>query len=139
MARNFRYNVENDITEMKTFEKQQFISIESFRKNGEGVKTPVWFVQEGETLYAWTEMDSWKVKRIRRNPRVRIAPCKYSGELLGEQVEAVGAVDDSGEAQAHLVDLMSKKYGLQFRFLRWLNMRRGGKYTALSIRPAEPA
>ncbi|HAE59309.1 MAG TPA: PPOX class F420-dependent oxidoreductase, partial [Anaerolineae bacterium] len=48
-----------------TFQNQQYLSIETFRKNGQGVKTPVWFVQDGEVLYIWTQTDSGKAKRVR--------------------------------------------------------------------------
>jgi hypothetical protein len=59
----------------KPFEKQKYLNIETFRKNGEGVRTPVWFVQDGEVLYARTIANSGKVKRIRNNGQVKIAPC----------------------------------------------------------------
>jgi hypothetical protein len=41
-----------------TFQNQQYLSLETFRKNGQGVKTPVWFAQDGEVLYIWTQTDS---------------------------------------------------------------------------------
>lgn len=42
------------MTLLQQFENQQFLNLETFRKNGIGVKTPVWFVQDGETLYVRT-------------------------------------------------------------------------------------
>ena len=71
---------------MTTFDQltqQQYINLETFRKSGVGVKTPVWFVQEGETLFVRTVANSGKVKRIRNNTHVNIAPCKADGALLG--------------------------------------------------------
>ena len=62
------------MTDVKQFRDQEFLSIETFRKNGIGVKTTVWFVQEGDMLYVWTIGDSGKAKRIRNNARVNIAP-----------------------------------------------------------------
>ena len=58
----------------------KFLNLETFRKNGNGVKTPVWFVQEGEVLYVRTIADSGKVKRIRNNQQVNVAPCKANGD-----------------------------------------------------------
>ena len=55
------------------FGAQKYISLETFKKNGQGVKTPVWFVLQNDAFYVYTEADSWKVKRIRNNPRVRVA------------------------------------------------------------------
>jgi len=54
------------------FGDQNYISLETFKKNGQGVKTPVWFVLHKNAFYAYTEADSWKVKRIPNNPRVRV-------------------------------------------------------------------
>jgi len=62
------------MTDVKQFKDQEFLSIETFRKNGSGVKTTVWFAQEGDMLYVWTIGESGKAKRIRNNARVNIAP-----------------------------------------------------------------
>ena len=39
---------------LKQFEGQSFLNLETFRRNGSGVKTPVWFTQDGQTLYVRT-------------------------------------------------------------------------------------
>jgi PPOX class probable F420-dependent enzyme len=51
----------------------KYLSITSFRRDGTGVATPVWFVQEAGRLLIQTDASSYKVRRIRRNPRVMIA------------------------------------------------------------------
>ena len=56
------------------FENQRFIALETYRKNGTPVITPLGFVQDGATLYVRTTADSGKVKRIRNNSRVRVVP-----------------------------------------------------------------
>ncbi len=118
---------------LDAFTKQNYLVIESYRKNGTAVRTPVWFVEEGGVLYVWTLADSGKAKRIRRNGRIRIAPCTASGTPLGEWVEAQAEADASPEALAHVQALMRRKYGLAFLFFRLLG--RGRAYTALAIRP----
>lgn len=50
-----------------------YIALETFRKSGEGVVTPVWVTTEGDKPYVWTVDDSGKVKRIRNNGCVRVA------------------------------------------------------------------
>ena len=69
------------------FEGQKYLSLETFRKNGEGVRTPIWFAAEKDggaaVLYIYTIADTGKVKRIRNNPRVRIAPCDMRGNVTG--------------------------------------------------------
>ena len=56
-----------------TFENQKYLNLETFRKSGVGVKTPVWFVQEGDVLFVRTGAIRVKVKRIRNNSQVNIA------------------------------------------------------------------
>ena len=68
-------------TKLAPFADQKYLSLETFKKNGQGVKTPVWFVLHENALYAYTEADSWKVKRIRSNPRVRVAVCGMRGDI----------------------------------------------------------
>jgi hypothetical protein len=79
-------------TDLEQFQDQEFLSLETFRRNGIGVRTPVWFAQEGDSLYIWTVGDSGKIKRIRTNPRVNIAPCKRFGKVTGEWVAAETSV-----------------------------------------------
>jgi PPOX class probable F420-dependent enzyme len=118
---------------LKQFEKQQFLNIETFRKNGQGVKTPVWFAQDGDTLRIWTGIASGKVKRIRNNGNVRIVPSTPSGEALGEWVNASATVDDSEIKVNETETLFKKKYGVVFTILSSLNKWRGGKYASIEV------
>ncbi len=119
---------------LKPFEKQQYLNIETFRKNGQGIKTPVWFVQDGETLRVWTQAGAGKSKRIRNNGTVRIAPCTSSGQLLGEWQDARAKTDESPEAIKHVTKLMQKKYGIMFNIFGFVGRMRGGaKYTAITV------
>jgi PPOX class probable F420-dependent enzyme len=121
------------MNQIKQFENQQYLNIETFRKNGEGVKTPVWFAQDGETLHVWTGTSSGKAKRIRNNGKVRIAPSTASGEAVGEWVNGKATVNDSEDKVRYTESLFKNKYGFVFRFLSRLNKWRGGKYTSIEI------
>ncbi len=112
---------------LEVFTGHRYLNLEAFRKSGRGVQTPVWFVREGEALYVWTEATSGKVKRIRRNPRVRIAPSDARGTPLGPWLEAQAEVLDDPQAVARVQRLMAAKYGLlffAFRLLAKLRRRR---------------
>jgi PPOX class probable F420-dependent enzyme len=115
------------------FEGHRYLNLETFRKSGEGVRTPVWFVREGHTLHVWTLADSGKVRRIRRNSRVRIAPCTVSGRLLGDWVAAHAEVDGSPEALRHVSRLMRSKYGIAFLLFAWVGRLQRARYTTLRI------
>jgi uncharacterized protein len=97
---------------LNQFEKQKYLNLETFRKSGESMKTPVWFTQDGQILYVLTMANSGKVKRIRNNGRVNIAPCRMDGKLTGTWVPA-RARQVTDPAVSTTVDrLLDRKYGL---------------------------
>lgn len=94
------------------FGDHKYISLETFKKNGDGVKTPVWFALHGDVMYVYTEADSWKVKRIRNNPRVRVALCTVRGRVIGPWVDGTAAIIEGDERQ--LADkALDRKYWLK--------------------------
>lgn len=115
------------------FLTHSYLNLESFRKSGQGVKTPVWFVQEDSKLYVWTEARSGKARRVRNNARVNLAPCKGNGDLLGAWVSATAVRDDSPAAQKHVRSLMVRKYGWVFHVFTLLGKLRGSDYTTLQL------
>ena len=69
----------------KDISGQKYISLITFRNSGAAVPTPVWFAEQDGKLYVKTRNDSGKYKRIRNNPRVKIAPCNMRGKLTGPE------------------------------------------------------
>jgi len=107
---------------LEQFRSEKYISLETFKKNGEGVKTPIWFVLHNNALYAYTEADSWKVKRIRNNPRVRVAACSVRGRVKGQWLDATASIIDGDERSAANAEL-DRKYFLKriFNLLARMN------------------
>ena len=97
---------------LEQFEKQKYLNLETFRKNGQSMKTPVWFTQAGQTIYVLTMANSGKVKRIRNNGWVNIAPCKMDGKLTGTWVQAQARQVTDTEISTTVDRLVDKKYGL---------------------------
>ena len=100
---------------------EKYISLTTFKKDGTAVATPVWVVSDdGRRLLVWTGPDTWKVKRLRRDPRVVVAASDYRGRVRGESVEGVGRLLDI--PQGSLVEpLLDRKYGLMRRLLGVFN------------------
>ncbi len=120
-------------TDLSQFSGRQYLSIESFRKDGRGVRTPVWFAEGDGVFYVYTLADSYKVKRIRNNPRIRIAPCDARGGVKGEWVEATATIlDENGERRTH--QLLNAKYGLIKRAMDVISKLRQNKRAAIAIR-----
>ncbi len=118
---------------LESLQKRQYISLTTFRKSGQAVATPVWFAVVGERLYVWTGRDSGKVKRIRNNATVQVAPSTASGKLLGPAFEASARLLPEGE-EGVADEALRRKYGWQFRLLAWYSRRRGAQYVYLEIR-----
>ncbi len=98
------------------FRHQKYLNLETFKRDGRGVKTPVWFVvRETGAFYVYTAADSWKVKRIRNNPRVRIAPCDMRGNVTGEWQAATAQIV-SGDEERVANRLLDQKYFLKKLF-----------------------
>jgi PPOX class probable F420-dependent enzyme len=122
---------------LNQFDRQQYLNIETFRKSGVGVKTPVWFVQDGDTIYVRTVADSGKVKRIRNNGHVNIAPCKSDGRPVGIWVPAM-AREIRDEAFDRKVDrLLDKKYGLMKKMFGLASTLQKRQSTVLELRLGE--
>jgi PPOX class probable F420-dependent enzyme len=125
------------MTSLDLLNRQQYLNIETFRKSGVGVKTPVWFVQEGDTIFVRTGADSGKVKRIRNNAQVKIVPCKADGTPLGGWMPAT-ARQVKDEDTARKVDrLLDKKYGLMKKMFALMSSWRGRKDTILELKASD--
>lgn len=96
--------------------KHKYISFETYRKSGQPVSTPVWFMIDNNLVYVVTRSTTGKVKRLRNNPAVRIAPSGYRGEPKGEWISGKARFSEGAEAE-RAVQLRKKKYGLQARLV----------------------
>ena len=122
------------MNELEAFANQQYLNLETFRKSGVGVKTPVWFVQDAETLFVRTVADSGKVKRVRNNASVNIAPCKVDGAVVGEWVPASAREIKEQETSRKVDRLLGKKYGLMKTMFSWMSALQRRKSTVLEIK-----
>jgi uncharacterized protein len=95
----------------------KYLSLTSFRRDGTGVATPVWFVEAGGRLLVETDAGSYKVRRIRRDPRVTIAPCTATGRLRGTPVPAWAELLPDAEV-ARVERLMARKYRVDLLFIK---------------------
>ncbi|WP_084729495.1 PPOX class F420-dependent oxidoreductase [Streptacidiphilus neutrinimicus] len=95
--------------------RAHYVSLTTYRKNGTPVATPVWLAVDGGMLYVWTEAGSGKVKRLRRDGRVKVAVCDVRGRIApgAAEAEGVGRLLDA-EGTEKVRRLMARKY-LMFR------------------------
>ncbi len=97
-----------------TLAGQRYLNLETYRRSGKGVRTPVWFAAapehpDGPRLYVYTTAESGKVKRIRRAGVVKIAPCDARGRVTGAWIAARAEIVGGAEFVAGM-RLLDRKY-----------------------------
>ncbi|WP_320067322.1 PPOX class F420-dependent oxidoreductase [Micromonospora sp. RTGN7] len=117
------------MTTLDRLAAEKYVLLTTFRKDGRAVSTPVWAVRDGDTLAAWTAVDSGKVKRIRRSGAVTVAPCDLRGRPHGEAVAGHAIICDPAETR-RIRELLKQKYRLMGRLsLLGSRLRRGERGT----------
>ena len=110
---------------------ERYVSLATFRRSGEEMRTPVWFVAApgtgGRSLWVYTNAKSGKVKRIRRDPRARVAACDVRGRVHGEWLAARARLIEGDVAQRPAFEALLAKYGWQMRALK-LAAQLGGRW-----------
>src|SRR6185436_6353078 len=107
------------------FANYNYLNLESYRKTGHPVTTPMWFAEYNGALYIYSLANSGKVKRIRNNANVRVVPSDTRGKPKGEWVEAKARIlDERGAELGH--KLLNEKY-------RWMK-RMGDIFSKLRKR-----
>ena len=113
------------VTDLDRLAPEKYISLTTYRRDGRAVATPVWMVRDGDALAVWTAGDSGKVKRLRHNDQVTVAPCDARGRTHGAAVPGrARLLDTAGTDEVR--DLLKRKYGLLGRLtLLGSKLRRG--------------
>ncbi|MFG2823530.1 PPOX class F420-dependent oxidoreductase [Kitasatospora sp. NPDC048365] len=100
-----------DPSTLHALTRARYVSLTTFRKDGTPVATPVWHVVDNGLLYVWTEADSWKVKRLRRDPRAEVVVCDVRGRIKPGAAKAAGTgrvLDAEGREKVRR--LLGRKY-----------------------------
>ena len=93
------------------FLDQKYINLETYKRDGTHVKTPVWFVVDKDLIYVITRDSTGKVKRLKNNQDVRIVSCSFKGEPKNEWVKGKTEMI-TGEEADKAIKLRKKKYGM---------------------------
>ena len=120
------------IEKLAMFKGQKYLCLETYKKNGQGVKTPVWFVISDGIIYVATAQSSGKIKRLTNDKSVKIAPSNYKGDPKGDWVD--GQTFFGNESELNLtMSLRNKKYGLVSKIIGMFVSRRG-KIVSIGIK-----
>ncbi len=96
---------------MDQFLNKEYILLETFKRSGKGVSTPVWFVIDDDKIFIRSYANSGKVKRMRNNPSVKVAPSDALGRHHGLPIKGK-AIRVDGDGEIRVSQLLYRKYGL---------------------------
>lgn len=106
-------------------EKHRYINLETYKKSGQPVQTPVWFTIHDNQIFVTTTKNTGKVKRIKNNQDVKIMPCGMRGEPKGEWISGRARFAEDSET-TRAIQMRNKKYGFR------------AKMVSMFIRKGEP-
>ena len=112
---------------LSQFDGENVISLETYRKNGEPVRRPVWFLKEDNALIVHTSDRTGKARQIKRNPKVRVAPSTFRGAPKAEYVDAQAEISTDPETVEKYYGLVYKKYGLVGSLTKFMQRFSRGK------------
>ena len=102
----------------------KYINLETYRKDGSGVITPVWFAIENGKILVVTRTGTGKVKRLKNNKSVRFMPSGSRGQPKGQWTTGSASFSSSDELK-RAVELRNKKYGIQAKLVGLLSHAKG--------------
>ncbi|WP_024804703.1 PPOX class F420-dependent oxidoreductase [Nocardia sp. BMG51109] len=115
----------------------RFFALRTHRADGSAVSVPVWLAPANGRWYGYTPVRSWKVRRIRRDPRVAVAPSTFDGDPRGPWRSGTARVLRGRELRA-AKRALTAKYGNEFRVFVLVTLLgrlrpHGGKAAGLEI------
>jgi PPOX class probable F420-dependent enzyme len=121
----------NQTSALTPFVRRRTVLLTSYRRDGRPVGTPVHVAVEGDRAFARTWDATWKVKRIRNNPQVELAPSTFRGKPVGPGIHACARLLTGAEAR-HAAQALARKYRILHGFLIPLVHRLRG-YTTVHL------
>lgn len=106
------------------FLSAKYLNLETYRKNGQPVQTPVWFVTNNGIIYVTTPSTTGKVRRLNHNVNIRIVPSDMNGNPKGNWIHATAYFANESES-VKAIALRKKKYGIMAKLIGLTVYRKG--------------
>ena len=101
----------------QSLETGNYINLLTYKKNGQPVSTPVWFIFEDKKIFIRTSDKSGKFKRIKNNKNVKFALCNIRGKIKGQWHNGLAKVEPNNIG---VFPKINKKYGIVAHLLNIL-------------------
>jgi len=112
------------VNHLDQFLDQKYINLETYKKDGTSIRTPVWFVIDNNLIYVITRDSTGKVKRLKNNHDVQIVSCSFKGEPKNEWMKGKAEKITGKEADI-VIKLRKKKYGMSARLIGLFTSQKG--------------
>jgi uncharacterized protein len=99
----------SDAEALEPFVRRWAALLTTYSRDGTPVRTPVNIAVDEDRAYVRTPHRTGKVKRLRNNPKVEIAPSTLLGKPTGPNVRAQAKLL-SGDEAAHASRRLARKY-----------------------------
>ncbi len=116
----------------------RYALLTTYRRSGAGVPTPVGVLVRDGKMYCSTDARSGKVKRVRRQPRVEVAPCTRRGQPTGPSLPGHARVlegPEAAELAAAFDALWTRQWGLLWRLGSFIERLRGVQRVVIEVEP----
>ncbi len=123
----------NYYNDLETFEKARYINIQTYKKNGQPILTPVWFIIKDNKIFFRTSDKSGKIKRIRNNNNVQFALCDIRGKIKGEWHKGIAKIET--DSNNIILSQIDKKYGISSQLMKIFYKIKKIDIVILSIEP----
>ena len=120
------------MSKLDEIKSHKCISLETYRENNQPVKTAVWFVIKNNLVYVVTRSQTGKVKRLKNNLQVKIAPCTFKGKVIGNWISGTAKILDEKQTK-DIVKARDKKYGFMAKVAKFFSKNKGELF-AFSIK-----
>jgi uncharacterized protein len=122
---------------LEPFVDQKTVLLTTYRRDGTGVGTPVHIAVDGDRAFVRTWDTTWKLKRIRNNPEVRVAPCTAGGRPTGLALRARARVLGGVESE-YAAEMLARKYPILHGVLiPRLHRLRGNRTMHIELTPLD--
>ena len=115
----------------------EYAGIITYKRDGRGVATPVWFVVVRGCLHFRTPANTGKVKRLRANPEVGFFACDRTGRRTGPTYRG-SAIVHGPQAPDGIVARLNEKYGMTSRMYALTLRLPGRRALFVEITPHRP-
>lgn len=117
---------------LAALENEGYSSLTTYKRDGRPVAVPIWHAVADAKIYMFTEAASFKVKRLRRDPRIELAACNWRGTVHGPSWKGTGRIVTEPALIAKAYQHLDRKYGWQKWLVDTLS-KIAGRYDARAI------